>query len=118
MSIKPCEYCGADLPLGVDKHTRRIRSAHFSNCPCRPVNDPPVSEIDELRAALLERDAQTEVLANELQGAGMQIDAQRKVLEQALEALQSLFSFKVDDTRGERCSAAITAIQGVLNEHN
>lgn len=25
----PCEYCGAPLPKGVDKKTRRIRSAHF-----------------------------------------------------------------------------------------
>ena len=27
---RPCEYCGEDLPEGVDKHTRRIRSAHFN----------------------------------------------------------------------------------------
>ena len=26
----PCEYCGEDLPLGVDKRTRRLRSAHFA----------------------------------------------------------------------------------------
>lgn len=24
-----CEYCGAALPKGVDKNTRRMRSAHF-----------------------------------------------------------------------------------------
>ena len=40
--------------------------------------------------------------------------AQRKVLEQALEALQSLFSFEVDEHRGERCASAITAIQEQL----
>ena len=33
---KPCEYCGCDLPLGVDKNTRRIRSRHFSSCKARP----------------------------------------------------------------------------------
>ena len=33
---KPCEYCGCDLPLGVDKDTRRIRSRHFSSCKARP----------------------------------------------------------------------------------
>ena len=32
---KPCEYCGCDLPEGVDKSTRRIRSYHFSTCPKR-----------------------------------------------------------------------------------
>lgn len=97
------------------------------------------AEIDELRAALktaqeavvnncarvLERDAeivgwkadQKENLANQcnLQAT---INAQRNVLEQALEALQSLFSFEVDEHRGERCASAITAIQEQLNEHN
>ena len=33
---KPCEYCGCDLPLGVDKDTRRIRSRHFSSCKATP----------------------------------------------------------------------------------
>lgn len=36
MTNKPCEYCGTDLPLGVDLHTRRQRSAHFANCEKRP----------------------------------------------------------------------------------
>lgn len=27
---KPCEYCGAVLPEGVDKRTRQQRSAHFA----------------------------------------------------------------------------------------
>ena len=42
------------------------------------------------------------------------VAAQRKVLEQALVALQSLFSFEVDEHRGERCASAITAIQEQL----
>lgn len=42
------------------------------------------------------------------------IAAQRKVLEQALAALQSLFSWEVDPGRGVRCTEAITAIQEVL----
>lgn len=29
---KPCEYCGVDLPKGVDKRTRQTRSHHFSVC--------------------------------------------------------------------------------------
>ncbi|MEB3212415.1 MAG: hypothetical protein VKL39_13735, partial [Leptolyngbyaceae bacterium] len=33
---KPCEYCGCDLPLGVDKRTRQIRSFHFQRCEKRP----------------------------------------------------------------------------------
>lgn len=37
---KPCEYCGADLPLGIDKHTRRIRSHHFASCKAHPLREP------------------------------------------------------------------------------
>lgn len=33
---KPCEYCGCDLPLGIDKRTRQIRSRHFASCAKRP----------------------------------------------------------------------------------
>jgi hypothetical protein len=33
---KPCEYCGCDLPLGVDKKTRQQRSHHFATCKARP----------------------------------------------------------------------------------
>ncbi len=33
---RPCEYCGTALPLGVDKRTRRIRTAHFASCAMRP----------------------------------------------------------------------------------
>ena len=40
---KPCEYCGCDLPLGVDKKTRQHRSHHFATCKARPVYEvePP-----------------------------------------------------------------------------
>ena len=37
---KPCEYCGQDLPLGVDKPTRQVRSHHFSHCTARPEPEP------------------------------------------------------------------------------
>jgi hypothetical protein len=36
MNNSPCEYCGAALPFGVDKPTRRVRSHHFQNCSMRP----------------------------------------------------------------------------------
>ncbi len=32
---KPCEYCGHDLPFGVDKKTRQTRSRHFDSCEVR-----------------------------------------------------------------------------------
>lgn len=35
LSKKPCEYCGQDLPRGVDLRTRRIRSRHFAHCETR-----------------------------------------------------------------------------------
>jgi len=87
------------------------------------------AEIDELRAALVERDAEIERLtampfASEAVRAfvyGKKIDAQRKVLAQALEALQELNqSDGKDRTAGQlseavlQAEAAITAIQEVL----
>jgi hypothetical protein len=87
------------------------------------------AEIDELRAALQERDAEIERLtampfASEAVRAfvyGKKIDAQRKVLAQALEALQELNqSDGKDRTAGQlseavlQAEAAITAIQEVL----
>jgi hypothetical protein len=39
------------------------------------------------------------------------VKEQSKLLEQALGALKSLFSFEVDHERGARCSAAITALE-------
>jgi hypothetical protein len=36
---KPCEYCGCDLPVGVDKKTRQVRSHHFDICTARPKKD-------------------------------------------------------------------------------
>ena len=43
---KPCEYCGCDLPIGVDKKTRQQRSHHFATCKARPVYEvePPAQQ--------------------------------------------------------------------------
>ena len=51
---KPCEYCGVDLPLGVDKGTRRVRSFHFASCEKRPKTTPPSMDIEAQRDVLLE----------------------------------------------------------------
>lgn len=48
---KPCEYCGTDLPEGVDSHTRRVRSYHFTRCDKRP----PLVTIQPIDALLLRR---------------------------------------------------------------
>ncbi len=60
MDNSPCEYCGAALPFGVDKPTRRVRSHHFQNCSMRPqreaVEQPRrewVSLTEEERADIL-----------------------------------------------------------------
>jgi hypothetical protein len=45
MDNSPCEYCGAALPFGVDKLTRRIRSHHFQNCSMRPQH----KEVEQFR---------------------------------------------------------------------
>jgi hypothetical protein len=52
---KPCEYCGTDLPLGVDKRTRRIRSYHFSDCAKRPVKSVTLPVGPDAMADLLRR---------------------------------------------------------------
>ncbi len=81
------------------------------------------AEIDELRAALAERDAEIEQLksiAYSDDGAGgegmklfLQVRAQRKVLEQALEALK-LCSETISIEQIYERGKAITAIQEVL----
>lgn len=60
MSTKPCEYCGHVLPLGVDKRTRQIRSAHFDSCTEKPVEElgpvqddtAPATDVALLRQSL------------------------------------------------------------------
>lgn len=48
----PCERCGADLPLGVDLRTRRVRTQHFMHdCPKRAVPEPRPNPFDEEREA-------------------------------------------------------------------
>jgi hypothetical protein len=61
---RPCDYCGTDLPHGVDLRTRRIRSAHFQSCAAQhrrrePINAPQSADRDALDAAIsaLELDA-------------------------------------------------------------
>ena len=60
---RPCDYCGTDLPHGVDLRTRRIRTAHFQSCSAKPAREPikaPQSaDLDALDAAIgaLEHDA-------------------------------------------------------------
>lgn len=41
-AIKPCEYCGTVLPVGIDKRTRQQRSHHFSVCDKLPAREPIV----------------------------------------------------------------------------
>lgn len=79
-----------------------------------PKNTAMQAEIDELRAALAERDAEIERLNKGWGAANLlafkhaqSIEAQRKVLEQAKEALRGSAGF---DERNN----AIEAIQGVL----
>lgn len=60
---KPCEYCGADLPLGVDKRTRRIRSYHFAHCEKRPVKvAPTVLDADQMADLLVRLEDAVEAL--------------------------------------------------------
>jgi hypothetical protein len=49
---KPCEYCGQDLPLGVDKPTRQVRSYHFFHCTAaQPQEQEPEQETQAYREA-------------------------------------------------------------------
>ena len=60
--MKPCEYCGAPLPLGVDKGTRRVRTSHFQSCSAKPQPEPEPTEVARLRHNV-------EVLTNALRKA-------------------------------------------------
>ena len=79
-------------------------------------------EIDELRAALQERDAKhlagLEVIALHVEAMEAKLAEQRRVLEQALEALENLQGIDTGTEGIEDvtiwCPEVITAIQGVL----
>lgn len=45
--MKPCEYCGKELPDGVDKATRRIRSAHFQTHSNERAEQAKIAKMDE-----------------------------------------------------------------------
>ena len=80
------------------------------------------AEIDELRAALKERDAEIQRQyaciashARITQAAEVKVEEQRKVLEQALEALENhAGNYKLNDVQCDHQNAAITAIQEQL----
>lgn len=61
---KPCEYCGAKLPLGTDKRTRRIRSAHFKTCEKKPAPSSMTwaTEVETMRDLLLRAEDYIEAL--------------------------------------------------------
>ncbi len=58
MDNSPCEYCGAALPFGVDKPTRRVRSHHFQNCSMRPQREEVEQPRREWRSLLPEGEYQ------------------------------------------------------------
>ena len=41
-------------------------------------------------------------------------EKEREVMQQALEALESLFNWKVDPERGKRCGDAVVALRAAL----
>jgi hypothetical protein len=82
---KPCEYCGCDLPLGVDKNTRRIRSRHFSSCKARPsleVESPALVPLT---------DEQIDALRNQHKpSAGIDFDVRCREFARAIEAAHGI----------------------------
>jgi hypothetical protein len=95
-----------------------------------------LKERDDLMAAMQEREAEIGILNETLESRNRNIEAlhevsaaQRKVLEQALEALKAQpietrvvwkdgIDLDVPVAHSKLCKAAITAIQEQLNEHN
>jgi hypothetical protein len=55
MNDSPCEYCGASLPKGVDKDTRRQRSAHFQQHANERKAQQPAETEQEWLDAFIER---------------------------------------------------------------
>ena len=83
---KPCEYCGVDLPLGVDKGTRRVRSFHFASCEKRPQTTPPLLDPKAQRDALLEALRAAVADWDEEVSRGRWLDAARAAIKKAEEA--------------------------------
>jgi hypothetical protein len=83
---KPCEYCGVDLPLGVDKGTRRVRSFHFASCEKRPQTTPHSPDIEAQRDALLEALRAAVADWDEEVSRGRWLDAARAAIKKAEEA--------------------------------
>jgi hypothetical protein len=55
-------------------------------------------------------------IADALSRARHRIERDEALLRQALEALESLFSWQADPDRGQRCSNAIAALRERLGE--
>ena len=109
MSIKPWDQ----RSMTDDGYVLSVRATELTNMQ---------AEIDELRAALLEsKDVGLRLLTcrSLFSLARGEINAQRKVLEQALEALHQYTTNKLTvgqryTNEGQQLLDAITAIQGVL----
>lgn len=65
MNRRPCEYCGADLPEGVDKSSRRQRTQHFMSCEKRAEQRPPAPKGGRRWVGLTE-EQRTVIWANSL----------------------------------------------------
>lgn len=85
----------------------------------RAVDFAMQAEIDELRAALAARDAKhlagLEAIALHVEALESKVAAQRRVLEQALEALKEPIGFTGCRQIDVKLKAAITAIQETLH---
>jgi len=78
---KPCEYCGCDLPVGVDKKTRQVRSHHFVICTARPKKDNYEAGKREW-VGLTEKDA--ELVYEDVSGQSLRPQDYRLVLQFAV----------------------------------
>ena len=88
---KPCEYCGVDLPLGVDKRTRRVRSFHFASCEKRPQQTTPHSpDIEAQRDALLEALRTLLSYAFTLEMRLLDADGEHRAMQQARAAIAAV----------------------------
>jgi hypothetical protein len=108
MSNSPCEYCGTALPLGVDKRTRRIRSAHFASCVMRPKRMEVENEAPRLADAFDAQPAKTVKLDMMYFEAAAGLRRLYAVNQELLEALKRISATKnlARELEAEWCPAA------------
>ena len=87
---RPCDYCGTDLPHGVDLRTRRIRSFHFAYCEVRLKRVEEHRAEDERVSAALRSPQSADRDALDAAISALELDADWRVRQEAANGLREM----------------------------